>query len=159
MSEQVTQRFYTVCFLFTKDHSMVLLCRKNKTDFAGQLNGVGGKLEPGETPMECARREILEETGIADAPRLQWVGTLQLPLDCDIHCESHDPMKPGCTLYFYAGEIPDGITVRELTDRKEPLFLCDVSAVLDQPWNSTQIAGGGDVQYFIGEGRAALERE
>ena len=26
--------------------------------------GIGGKLEPGESPFECARREILEETGL-----------------------------------------------------------------------------------------------
>ena len=31
---------------------------------AGKWNGLGGKLDPGETPEECAFREIMEESGL-----------------------------------------------------------------------------------------------
>src|SRR5690606_29104805 len=31
---------------------------------AGKYNGLGGKLEPGESPEECMRREVLEEAGL-----------------------------------------------------------------------------------------------
>lgn len=55
---------YTVCFLFDPhDLSRVLLVRKDRTCYAGLFNGVGGKVEEGETVKECARREIKEETG------------------------------------------------------------------------------------------------
>lgn len=31
---------------------------------AGRWNGLGGKFEPGESPEECLRREVLEESGL-----------------------------------------------------------------------------------------------
>lgn len=47
----------------TKD---VLLILRNKDDWQkGKLNLPGGKIEPGETPIEAAFRELKEETGIA----------------------------------------------------------------------------------------------
>jgi 8-oxo-dGTP pyrophosphatase MutT (NUDIX family) len=30
----------------------------------GKWNGLGGKVKPGESPVECARREVLEESGL-----------------------------------------------------------------------------------------------
>lgn len=30
----------------------------------GKWNGLGGKFEPGETPEECVKREVLEESGL-----------------------------------------------------------------------------------------------
>ena len=46
----------------------VLLIRKNRPDWqAGKLNGVGGKIEPGEFPIEAMVREFQEETGHLEA--------------------------------------------------------------------------------------------
>ncbi len=44
----------------------------------GKWNGLGGKFEPGETPEECARREIKEESGL-DVEQLTWKGLLTFP--------------------------------------------------------------------------------
>ena len=44
---------------------------------AGTWIGVGGKLERGETPQECAAREILEETGLKAKPVLKGVSPFQ----------------------------------------------------------------------------------
>lgn len=44
----------------------------------GKWNGLGGKLEPGETPEECARREIFEESGLR-VERLVFKGLLTFP--------------------------------------------------------------------------------
>ena len=42
----------------------VLLIRKKRGHGAGKLNGPGGKVEPGETPLECVVRETEEEVGV-----------------------------------------------------------------------------------------------
>lgn len=42
----------------------VALVRKKRPAWqAGKLNGIGGKVEPQETPLEAMRREFKEETG------------------------------------------------------------------------------------------------
>ena len=43
---------------------MIHRVKKENDMHAGKWNGLGGKLEPGETPEECAIREIYEETGL-----------------------------------------------------------------------------------------------
>lgn len=56
---------YVCGFLFSPDRSRVLLIRKRRPAWqAGKLNGVGGKIEPGETPPEAMRREFCEEAGV-----------------------------------------------------------------------------------------------
>jgi len=58
---------------------MVHRVRKANDMHAGKWNGLGGKLEPGETPEECALREIYEESGLkVRNPRLK--GLLTFPL-------------------------------------------------------------------------------
>lgn len=53
---------YTICFLCHGPR--VLLLRRRFPPLAGLLNGVGGKLEPGESPLACVLREVAEETGV-----------------------------------------------------------------------------------------------
>jgi 8-oxo-dGTP diphosphatase len=43
---------------------MVLRNKKPHDIHAGKWNGLGGKLEPGETPEACVAREVLEEAGL-----------------------------------------------------------------------------------------------
>ena len=52
---------YTVCFLTRADQVLMLLRRRPPNQ--GLWNGVGGKIEPGETPLESVLREVEEETG------------------------------------------------------------------------------------------------
>ena len=42
----------------------VLLMLRNKEPNLGLWGGPGGKLEPGESPYDCAKRELYEETGL-----------------------------------------------------------------------------------------------
>ena len=50
----------TLCFIV--DSGRVLLIEKKRGHGAGLINGPGGKLEAGETPLQCAVRETQEET-------------------------------------------------------------------------------------------------
>lgn len=54
---------------------------KKAGDFhQGKWNGLGGKCEPGESPLETAQRELAEESGL-DLPRKAFraLGTLHFP--------------------------------------------------------------------------------
>jgi 8-oxo-dGTP diphosphatase len=55
----------TLCYL-ERDGSYLMLHRvkKENDENRDKWIGVGGKFEEGESPEECARREILEETGL-----------------------------------------------------------------------------------------------
>ncbi len=50
--------------LFVFDGDRVLLILKKRGLGAGKVNGPGGKIEPGETPSQCAVRETFEELRI-----------------------------------------------------------------------------------------------
>ena len=53
-----------VGFLFRNDFKEVALIQKQKPDWQkGKLNGIGGKIEPGEKPIQAMRREFKEEAG------------------------------------------------------------------------------------------------
>jgi 8-oxo-dGTP diphosphatase len=55
---------YVVGFLYNPKRGTVALIEKQKPEWQkGFLNGVGGKIEEGETPAEAMKREFLEETG------------------------------------------------------------------------------------------------
>lgn len=53
---------YTLGFVIRGDE--ILMLNREKSPWKGAWNGVGGKLQTHETPLECIRRELLEETGI-----------------------------------------------------------------------------------------------
>lgn len=57
--------YYTLGFLFCSKKENVVLIHKNRpADLAGQLNGVGGKIEGTESAELAMSREFLEETGV-----------------------------------------------------------------------------------------------
>jgi len=57
---------------------MVHRIKKPNDMHQGKWNGLGGKIEPGETPEECALREIYEESGLV-VRNLVYKGLLTFP--------------------------------------------------------------------------------
>lgn len=148
---------YTVNFLFTANLRNVLLIRKNRTAFKGKLNGVGGELNPGEQPMDCALREILEETGLKpnqlasvdEDNTLKWLGTLILPYDCKYGT------RDGCKLHYFAGLILNG-NENMLISTDEELVLKPVQDAMTAAPGNLEYAGDGDLAYFVAAGARAL---
>lgn len=56
---------FVVIMLFNKEYDKVLLVKRNKKPYKDCWNGIGGKIESGETPIEAAIRECKEETNIS----------------------------------------------------------------------------------------------
>lgn len=54
--------YANLCFAIR--NGQILLIRKKRGLGAGKINGPGGRLEPGETPLQSAIRETQEEIGV-----------------------------------------------------------------------------------------------
>jgi len=67
----------TLCYIRHNNQTLMLHRIKKENDMhAGKWNGLGGKFEPGESPEECAIREMQEESGLlVTNPRLHGVIT------------------------------------------------------------------------------------
>ena len=64
---------YTLCFIVHDDH--VLLMHRARAPHRDRWNGLGGKIDPDETPREGIVREIHEEAGITfPADAFAWRG-------------------------------------------------------------------------------------
>jgi 8-oxo-dGTP diphosphatase len=61
----VTVKLATLCYLRQAGKTLMVYRNKKPNDmYLGKRNGLGGKPEPGESPEECAVREIFEESGL-----------------------------------------------------------------------------------------------
>lgn len=74
----------TLCYVHRNGRTLMMLRNKIPGDpHRGKWNGLGGKMEPGETPEECVKREVMEESGLGiESPVL--MGILTFPAsECD----------------------------------------------------------------------------
>lgn len=104
-----------VCgFAFSADKRQVALVRKLRPAFqAGLLNGIGGKIEPGERPVSAMVREFREETGYLTRPR-DWQRFLVLD-------------TPGWRVHFFRAFDIDLSQLLTTTD--EPIEVKNVSTL------------------------------
>lgn len=69
----------TLCYIKRDGYTLMMHRNKKANDIhKGKWNGLGGKFEAGETPEECVKREVQEESGlIIQNPRLH--GLIMFP--------------------------------------------------------------------------------
>jgi 8-oxo-dGTP diphosphatase len=91
---------YTLCFCRCAGRLLMLLRRKQP--HAGEWNGVGGKIEPFESPRACIVREVREETALdlATAAELRFGGIVTWPPDEAVNGQ-------GAGMYVYVAEFRD----------------------------------------------------
>lgn len=146
-----TQR-YSVVILFNNDGSKILLQKKNRTAFAGKLNGVGGKINNGEIPSTGALREMQEEASLRpeDLEHFKWCGTLLVPEQCD---EQNLDKYP--ELWFFAGIVKDESRAQKPENETEEIDWYELNSD-NKPITDLETAGDGDLEYFIAVGKRLL---
>ena len=71
----------TVCYIERDDcYLMIHRTKKKNDENHDKWIGIGGKFEAGESPFDCARREIKEECGL-DAKALKYRGVVTFVSD------------------------------------------------------------------------------
>ncbi len=108
-----------LCFITRGDE--VLLIHKKRGLGAGKINGPGGRLEPGETALEAAVREVGEELGV-------------VPREPQMRGELHFQFADGYSLHcavFLAADC-DGEPVE--TDEAIPLWVRVAEIPYDRMW-------------------------
>ena len=97
----------TLCFI-VKDDS-ILLIRKKRGLGAGKINGPGGRIDPGETPEQCAVREVQEELEIT-------------PLGLKLRGENRFQFVDGYSIHVHIFTADDFEGVPAETDEAAPLW-------------------------------------
>ena len=96
---------YRYSTIFARHWDRWLLCRHRERD---TYETAGGHIEPGETPLQAARRELFEETG-----------ALEYDITPLFDYAVHTAGELSCGQVFFArvlelGELPEGSEMREV---------------------------------------------
>ena len=139
-----------LCFI-VKD-GRILLIRKKRGLGAGKINGPGGRLEPGETALAAAIREVQEEIGVT-------------PLEVEecgvLHFQFTDGYSLHCVVFLardFTGELIE-------TDEATPLWFetgeipYDEMWADDRHWLPEMLAGKKFRAWFEFDGERMLSRD
>jgi len=131
--------------MFVIKEGKILLIEKKRGLGAGKMNGPGGKIEPGETPLEAVIRETQEELLVTPLSPVK-LGELRFVMsDCpDIHC------------HVYRADDLEGEPTE--TDEATPAWTLLEEIPYDRMWEDDRhwlphvIAGQAFLGSFVFEG-------
>ena len=138
--------------LFIVREEKILLIHKKRGFGAGKINGPGGKVDPGETPLESALRETFEELGIK-------------PFGTEARGELHFQFRDGFSLHCTVFLAHDFEGEPQETDEALPFWI-SLDAIPyhkmwadDRHWLPLLIRGAHFTGYFEFDGEQLLSRE
>ncbi len=114
---------FTICFCRYVPQNKILLLKRAKKPHQHKWNGLGGKLQFGETPEASVRREIWEEAGIdlKNASALHFAGLVSWSLrDAHDLDQINREVKGG--MYEYVADFTDSSILFSDRDTAEGLL-------------------------------------
>lgn len=112
--------------LFVISDGQILLIHKKRGLGAGKINGPGGRLDDGETPLECAIREVEEELRISPSG-VGEVGELQFQF------------VDGYSIHVWVFRATDYVGTPQETDEADPLWTPISEIPYDRMWPDDRI--------------------
>lgn len=109
----------TLLFVWRDD--ALLLIRKKRGLGAGKINGPGGKIDPGETPLQAAEREVIEEVGVRPLGTVER-GILRFQFVDGLRLQVQVFTAPDCT-----GTLTE-------TDEAIPMWISTAAIPYDEMW-------------------------
>jgi 8-oxo-dGTP diphosphatase len=138
--------------LFIVREKKILLIRKKRGFGAGKINGPGGKVDPGETPLAAALRETFEELHIH--PR----GAEERG---ELHFQFRDGYSLHCTVFLAHDFTGEPCETDEAIPVWTPLDQIPYAEMWadDRHWLPFLIRGAHFIGYFEFDGEELLSRE
>jgi 8-oxo-dGTP diphosphatase len=121
---------YNLLFILNSTEDKILMCKRQSNPYKGKYNLCGGKVEPLESPLQSAYRELFEETGISKNDIL-----LKPFMDFVWHVAD-------TIMYVYIGKLNKDVILKS---EKHPLKWIDVR---DNFFNTEQYAGEGNIGHM-----------
>lgn len=129
----------TLCFVIRAGE--ILLILKKRGLGAGKVNGPGGRVEPGESLVQCAIRETQEELGVTPLDP-EWRG--------ELHFQFVDGYALHCAVFTAPGCAGEPVETDEAVPRWTPLDAIPFHEMWadDVHWLPGVIAGRNFRGYF-----------